>query len=128
MIAAMIGDARDRGAEKPPLMLVCLQPRSYSDTIGQVIGELRPDLVVRVVEPPELAERVLCLNPDLVLCSQPNTVARDGGELSGTSWVEYYPYAEPPEEEIRVDGSPSGQRSVGLEDLLALVDRVLIHA
>ncbi len=67
------------------MVLVSLRPRSYSDTIGQVIGELRPELTVRVVEPVELAEEVLRLHPDLVLCSQPNTVAPDGEKPSNTS-------------------------------------------
>ena len=114
------GDAIDGGAPESLLLLVSLTPRSYSDTIGQVIGDLRPGVAVRVVEPEELADEVSRLRPNMVLCSQPYEV----GE-TGARWVEYYPYAEPPEEEIRIDGRGSGQRAVDLTDLLALVDRSL---
>lgn len=125
MIAATIISTNGGGTEESPVVLVSLQPHSYSDTIGQVIGTLRPGLTVRVVPPSELAEQVPLLRPDLVLCSQPDTA---GGErASSTSWVEYYPYAEPPEDEIRINGRGSGQRAVELSDLLALVDRALAH-
>jgi hypothetical protein len=123
MIPATIEGTNGGGKEVAPVVLVSLRPRSYSDTIGQVIGELRPDLAVHIVEPVELAEQVLRLNPDLVLCSQPNTVAQDGeARASATSWVEYYPYAEA---EIRVDGQASRWRAVQLSDLLTIVDHAL---
>lgn len=126
MIPAMIEGASGGTAEETPVVLVALRPRSYSDTIGQVIGELRPDLTVHIIEPVELAEQVLRLHPDLVLCSQPDTVDRDGDQrASATSWVEYYPYAEPPEDEIRIDGQASGWRAVQLSDLLTIVDHAL---
>lgn len=121
-----IGEAIDGGAWESPVVLVSLLPRSYSETIGEVIGVMRPGITVLVVDPDDLARQVERLSPALVLCSQPYEAAR-GGERppSSTSWVEYYPYAEPPEDEIRVDGMSSGQRAVELSDLLALVDRVL---
>ncbi|QIN77637.1 hypothetical protein GBA65_02970 [Rubrobacter marinus] len=128
MIASIIGGAIDGGTDEFPVVLISLRPRSYSHTIGQVIGELRPDLRVHVVEAVELTEQVDRLRPDVVLCSQPDIVDGNGGRPFETSWVEYYPYAEPPEDEIRVDGRSYGKRSVHLEDLLTLIDRVLTHA
>ena len=126
MIPATIEGTNGGGKGVAPVVLVSLRPRSYSDTIGQVIGELRPDLAVHIVEPVELAEQVLRLNPDLVLCSQPNTVAQDEeAGASATSWVEYYPYAEAPEDEIRVDGRASRWRAVQLSDLLTIIDHAL---
>ncbi len=120
------GEAAGDGVRESPVVLVSLLPRSYSEAIGQAIDGLRPGLEVRVVEPIDLAEKVLRLRPNLVLCSQPDTVVRGGGRASDTSWVEYYPYVEPPDEEIRIDGRGSGRRAVELSDLLALVDRELM--
>lgn len=122
------GEAADGGARESPVVLVSLLPRSYSDTIGEVVGALRPDATVHVVEPGKLSEQVVLLRPDLVLCSQPYAVAMGGRPSNNTSWVEYYPYAEPPEDEIRIDGRGSGQRAVELSDLLAIVDRALAAA
>lgn len=116
---------KSKGKEGTQVVLISLRPRSYSDTIGQVIGQLRPELCVRVVKPAELADQVLRLHPNLVLCSRPRNAAQDGARSSSTSWVEYYPYAEPPEEEIRVNERGYDWRSVELSDLLLLVDRSL---
>ena len=85
VIPATIEGTNGGAAEETPVVLVALRPRSYSDTIGHVIGELRPNLAVRVVEPCDLAEQVLRFRPDLVLCSQPNTVAQDSGGKPSTS-------------------------------------------
>lgn len=112
-----MGEERDKGF----LVLVSIEPRAYRQAIGEVMGQLRPGLAVRVVEPGDLGEQVLKLNPELVLCSQPNTfTAPSNGR---PSWIEYYPYAEPHEDEVLVDGRKSPLRGAALSDLLALVDR-----
>ena len=34
-----------------PKVLVAIEPRAYRDAIGRVVGDLRPSLDVRVVQP-----------------------------------------------------------------------------
>lgn len=111
------GDALG-GAKESPVVLVSLRPRSYSDAIGSALGQLMPHGAVRVVEPVHLEALARLLDPVVVLCSQPRAFPHGGG----LPWIEYYPYAESPEEEIRVDGRGSGRRALDLSDLLALVD------
>jgi hypothetical protein len=50
---------------------VAIEPRAYRDAIGRVVGDLRPSLDVRVVQPEELGGEVERLAPQLVLCSGP---------------------------------------------------------
>lgn len=119
----MLLESRDALAGRTkadPMVLVSLRPRSYSDAIGAALGELMPHRTVRVVEPVHLETLARLLDPVLVLCSQPRFFS--GGD--GLPWIEYYPYAEPPEE-IRVDGQSSRRREIELSDLLALVDHAL---
>ena len=118
--AAAEGGEREKSVLQ---VMVSIQPRCYGEAIGRAMGELGPHLSVRIVEAEDLAERVRRLDADVVLCSQPRPGAfarEDGG--AGPLWVEYYPYAEPPEEELRVDGRATGKRALELEDLLALLD------
>lgn len=105
------------------LVMVSIQPRCYGEAIGRAIAELSPHRSVRIVEAEDLAERVRRLDADVVLCSQPRPGAfarEDGG--AGPLWVEYYPYAEPPEEELRVDGRATAKRALELKDLISIVD------
>lgn len=103
-----------------PVVLVAIEPRFYAHAIGTVIGQSRPLLDVRIVEPEDLSAEVLRLRPRLVLCSRPDgRPDRDGA----TAWVEFYPYAEaPPRVKIRMDDRCSTLEDADLTDLLSIVD------
>lgn len=101
-------------------LLVSLEPRAYSEVIGYTIGAMRPLLAVKVVEPDWLCSEVEITNPDIVLCSQPYCGCENG---SGPYWLEYYPYAESPGENILVNGTSSGMADIEIDDLLKIVDR-----
>ena len=102
------------------MVLVAIEPRLYASAIGAAIGQQRPRLDLRVVEPDDLVAAVPRLGPSLVLCSQPRgRTGRDGGP----AWVEFYPYAEaPPRIRVRAGGRCSTLEDVDLEDLLRIVD------
>ena len=101
-----------------PLVLVALEPRSYSQAIGQAVSELRPGLGVAVVEPEDLPAEMEKRLPALVLCGEP----RPEGLGAAVRWAQFSPYEEP--EVVRVDGCPERLPGLGLEDLLDLVDRI----
>jgi hypothetical protein len=98
--------------------LIAIEPRSYREVIGSAIQHLRPHIEVLIVEPEELVEEVVRLDPELVICSTPDT--RMGS--SKHSWVEYRPYEETA---CRVSvGSKNWQlKNVGFKDLLSVVDQ-----
>ena len=104
-----------------PKVLVAIEPRAYRHSIGAIIGDLRPRLDVRVVEPDELVGEAERLGPHLVLCSQPEPRKRDRFR----SWVEFYPYADEPKVRIRIDDRWSVLEDADLNDLLAIVDAAI---
>ncbi len=71
-------------------MLIAIEPRAYSQTIGYTVQALRPRYVVRTVDPDLLGAEIECCAPDLVLCSLPRPVAL----AEGLTWVEFRPYAQ----------------------------------
>ncbi|MCA3749123.1 MAG: hypothetical protein IN808_08310 [Rubrobacter sp.] len=110
----MAGAQRQEG----PTVLVAIRPRAYNHAIGRAIGRLRPGWRVRVVEPRELREKLAATSPEVVLCSQP--CCAGGGD---PCWIEFYPRADSPEVELRVDGGDRSRGEVELQDLLSLLDR-----
>ena len=102
-----------------PKVLVAIEPRAYRHSIGVIIGDLRPTLDVRVVEPEELVGEAERLGPQLVLCSQPEPRKRERFR----SWVEFYPYADEPKVRIRIEDRWSVLEDADLDDLIAIVDR-----
>src|SRR3712207_3651958 len=109
-----------KGSDDRPVVLVALEPRTYSETIGGVMKALRPNLVVEIIEPEARGAALMLLDPELVLCSQPNTFA---SERDGPCWVEFYPYDE--REPIRVNGACEEMEGLELEDVLSLIDRLV---
>lgn len=99
-------------------MLFALEPRSYSQAIGQAVSELRPGLGVAVVETEDLRAEIEKRFPALVLCGEP----RPEGLDAAVRWAQFRPYEEP--EVVRVDGRPERLPGLGLEDLIGLVDRI----
>jgi hypothetical protein len=114
-----------------PTLIVALKPRCYSHAIGEAIASLRSSsLEVRIVEPSELEEQLAAPESAVVLCSQPSHLPTPDGSSSASSggvrWVEFYPYAEEPEVEIRIDGrAVDTRRGAELEDLVRVIDRLL---
>lgn len=99
------------------LILVALEPRLFSEAIGDAIQNLRPNLEVEVVEPDDLASEVERQNPPLVLCGGPEP--EDGPD--GLVWIEYRPH-----DDARAIIYARGQRlDLGvakLTDLISIVD------
>jgi hypothetical protein len=104
-----------------PKVLVAIEPRAYRHAIGVVLGDLRPRLDVRVVEPEELVGEAERLGPNLVLCSQPEPHERERFR----SWVEFRPYADEPKVKIRIEDRWSVLEDADLDDLLAIVDAAI---
>ena len=104
-----------------PKVLVAIEPRAYRHTIGAIIGDLRPRLDVRVIEPETLVGEAERLGPQLVLCSQPEPRKRERFR----SWVEFHPYADEPKVSIRIEDRWSVLEDADLDDLLAIVDRAI---
>lgn len=95
---------------------MAVEPRSYREAIGSAIRGLRPHVEVVIVEPGALTPEVLRLDPDLVICGQPNTASPD----ARSAWLEYRPYDE--RAELCLDGKRSKLADVQLDDLLSIVD------
>ena len=108
----------DSSRESRPVVLVSFEPRSYREAIGSVVRDLKPRLEVRIVDPDELGAEVARLDPELVLCSQPNTFTTN----DKPTWFEFRPY-DKPTAQICVSGQRSELEEVELDDLLSLVDR-----
>ena len=115
----MVSSVPDNDAR--PKALVAIEPRAYRHAIGAVIGDLRPRVDVRVVDPEKLVREAERLNPHLVLCSQPEPGKREHFR----SWVEFHPYADEPKVRIRIEDRWSVLEDAGLEDLLAIVDAAI---
>lgn len=98
-------------------MLIAIEPRAYSQTIGYTVQALRPRYVVRTVAPDLLGAEIECCAPDLVLCSLPRPVTL--GE--GLTWVEFRPYARS-REQLSVNDRILGLESVEFADLLSILD------
>ena len=110
------GGAR-KDDEVKPIVLFALEPRSYSEAIGQTIAQLRPELDVLVVKPEDLVSEIARHAPALVFCGEP----RPDGCDEVVRWARFRPYDEPGV--VRVDGRAERFPGLGIEDVLGLVDR-----
>jgi hypothetical protein len=97
-------------------IVMAVEPRSYREAIGSAIRALRPHVEVDIVEPGVLASEVVRLDPELVICGQPDTVTPN----RRPAWVEYRPYDE--WAEVCLEGRRSKLADVQLDDLLSIVD------
>lgn len=96
--------------------MVAIEPRSYREVIGEAIQALRPHHDVVIVESDALEREVGCLNPELVVASQPNTVESNGRP----AWIEFRPYDQ--RTTICLDGEYSENANPELAELLSVVD------
>lgn len=104
-----------------PRVLVAIEPRSYSQTIGMVIGGLRPALEVRVVEPDNVLQDIDGHVPVLVLCSRPEPHDKE----VAYSWIEFSPYADEQRVKVRLGKRWLVLEDADLNDLLSLVDEAV---
>lgn len=113
-------NATETRKEDSTILLVALEPRSYSQAIGWAIAALRPALSVRVVEPQDLVEETARFRPRLVLCSR----KKHPSALAATGWIEYHfsDYGPPT---VIVNDRREKTPALDLYDMLALIERTL---
>ena len=91
--------------------------RVYRDAIARSIRLYRPHVEVKAIGLDELGDEVARLDPQLVVCSQPNTVEPNGRP----AWFEL-PATPKRLAEICIDGERSKATNPTLEQLLQVVD------
>lgn len=110
------GQARRRRGR--PRVLMANEPRAYREGIAAVIGQLRPGVEVRTVEPSALDTSIERFSPDMVICSKATDALKGGVRV----WVELYP-----ENDALSVANIGGRRmeyaEIQLPDLLSIVDR-----
>ena len=72
-------------------VVMAAEPRVYREAIGETIKDLKPHIEVAIVDPEDLKRAVSNLDPELVICSQPDTFTPEGRP----AWIEFRPYDEP---------------------------------
>ncbi|HKH11405.1 MAG TPA: hypothetical protein VKA73_09700 [Rubrobacter sp.] len=102
-----------------PLVLFAIEPHSYGQVIGTTVSHVRPTLDVRIVPPKDLVAELERQTPALVFSGE----SRPDGCDDTVRWVEYRPYED--HDVVRVDGRRHEIPELELEDLLALVDRLV---
>lgn len=113
----MSARAAERRSRKA-LVLLANEPRAYRESIAQVFRQLRPNVEVMTAEPDELEDRVLRLDPEMVVFSEATGLVRERVPV----WVELYP-GYGPRSVVSVRGERSTIEEIQLSDLLAVVDR-----
>ena len=109
---------REPQREAPLRVLLANEPRSYRESIAAVFRQLRPELLVKVVEPEALDGNVVSFDPHVVICSRATDVVRERVPV----WVELYPelasFSVAHERGKRTEFA-----EMQLQDLLSVVDR-----
>ena len=100
-------------------VLVANEPRSYREVIANVLGALRPQLEVIVVDPDDLDREVAELVPHLVLCSRATEVVETRAQASVTLYPDGRSHAV-----ISIGGERELVSDVEFEHLLAAADQV----
>lgn len=98
-------------------VLIAIEPRAYSQTIGYTVRALRPRYTVEVLDPNLLGAEVERRPPDLVLCSLPRPITL----REGPTWVQFSPYARP-RQQVSVNDRYLKLQSVEFDDLLSILD------
>lgn len=94
------------------------EPRAYREGIAAVIGQLRPEVEVRTVEPAALEGSISRFSPDMVVCSK----ATDALKGRVRVWVELYP-EHAAHSVASIGGRTAEYAEIQLPDLLSIVDR-----
>ncbi len=101
-------------------LLVANEPRAYRQVIATTVGQLRPDVEVVVIAPSDdLDSKVVCLLPDMVICSRLTPAI----ESSRHAWVLLYPDGET-SSVSSIGGKRTSSADLEFDDLLAMIDRV----
>ncbi len=93
--------------------------RAYGEAIASAIRGSRQRVEVAVAELGTLGAEVVRLDPDLVICSRPNTVDPGGRP----AWVELSADPDQPSR-ICVGGRRSESRNPSFEELLSAIDEL----
>ncbi len=118
------GDRSEYAAETTPRpsgrprVLMANEPRAYREGIAAVIGQLRPEVEVRTVEPAALEGSISRFSPDMVVCSK----ATDALKGRVLVWVELYP-EHAAHSVASIGGETAEYAEIQLPDLLSIVDR-----
>jgi hypothetical protein len=94
------------------------EPRAYREGIAAVIGQLRPEVEVKTVEPGDLDSSIERLSPDMVICSKATEALKDGVRV----WVELYPDNDALSVAY-IGGRRMEYAEIQLSDLLSIVDK-----
>ncbi len=101
-------------------LLVANEPRAYRQVIAATVGKLRPDVEVVVTAPSDdLDNSVVCLLPDMVICSRLTAAI----ERSLHAWVLLYPEGET-SSVMNIGGNRTTSADLEFDELLAMIDQV----
>ncbi len=101
-----------------PRVLMANEPRAYREGIAAVIGQLRPGVEIRTVEPDAMDGSILRFSPDMVVCSKATDALRGRVRV----WVELYP-EHAAHSVASIGGRLMEYAEIQLPDLLSIVDR-----
>jgi hypothetical protein len=93
--------------------------RAYRDMIATAIWMLRPHVEVETAGLERLGEHIERFDPELVICTRPNTVDPGGRP----AWVELSLHPTQPTK-VCVGGRYSERTNLTLDGLLAVIDEV----
>ncbi len=98
-------------------VLVATEFRSYREAIAHVIGSLRPEAEVVVVDPDSLDAEVSRESAGFVICSRAMPLI----ETTVPVWVELHP-DDGPDSRVGIRGETRTVGGIQLEDLLELLE------
>ncbi len=101
-------------------VLVANEPRAYREVLAGTLAELRPRLLVHLLEPAELDETTRWLRPALVICSQLSAVV----QAHAGAWL-LLPPEEAAQAEIGMGGRGRAFPAADLAAVLTAIDAVL---
>jgi hypothetical protein len=109
---------REPQREAPLRVLLANEPRSYRESIAAVFRQLRPELLVKVVEPEALDGNVVSFDPHVAICSRVTDIVRERVPV----WVELYP-EQAAHSVVSEGGRLTEFAEIQLRDLLGILDR-----
>jgi hypothetical protein len=115
---APAGASSTRRRRGRPRVLMANEPRAYREGIAAVIGQLRPEVEVRIVEPDALDTSIERFSPDMVICSKATDALKGGVRV----WVELYPDNDALSV-ANIGGRRMEYAEIQLPDLLSIVDK-----